>query len=215
MKKTTLIIILTAIMTSATAQSEIKTYGDTPKALGTIQGVVRDSVGPVDAFICEKNCKNEQVGFTYADLNGNFSFKIIDPVDSIEIKCLGYHTIKHPISGSRYDIVLQRDPATYKERSANDTIMRDRTGFTYDENHPILHINEHRIDSQKANWGDFDNNKDTYDKKEIAHLLGIDEENIKEIIVLKSNAAIKKWGSQAKNGSIDVWTKSELNGTKY
>ena len=78
MKRLLFFLLFLAVMMSVYAQSEIKAYGDSPKARGVIQGVVRDSVGPMDAFICEKDYKNKEVEFTFADRNGHFSFKLVN-----------------------------------------------------------------------------------------------------------------------------------------
>ena len=194
-----------AVMMSAYAQSEIKAYGDNPKALGLIQGEVRDSIGPLPAFICEKNFKNEEVDFTFAGLDGHFSFKLKNPADSIEIRAIGYYTIKAPITKNHYDVLLQRDPNIPEEYVGSRTEMK-RGNFRPDDIHPLLYLNNRWVTPDRANWDGLDYTKDTFSKKEIALLLGIEANSIIKIEVLKGKAATKRWSTRAKNGSIEVWT---------
>jgi len=204
MKRLLFFMSFSALITSAYAQPEIKSYGDYPKPGDRIQGVVRDSVGPIHAVIKEMNYKNNEVAYVFADMYGNFSLRIANPSDSIEVSTIGYYTIQFPISRDHYDIVLQRNPETYKYRSDE---VHDRTGFITDDIHPLLYLNNITQKTQHANWDGFDYSKETYNEKEIAHLLGIEVDSIIKVEVLKGKAATKKWGSRAKNGSIEVWTK--------
>jgi len=206
MKRLLFFLSFGTVIMSTHAQSEIKAYGDNPKAGYIIQGVVRDSVGPLDAFICEKNDKNEEVEFTFADLNGHFSFKLVSPADSIEVRRLGYYPITAPITKNHYDITLLRDPQISEVVIGGNTV-RDRTSFWNDEKYPLLLLNGSIMESDSTKWSDIDYSKDTYDKKEIAHLFGIEVDIIKHVNVLKGEDAVKKWGSRAKNGSIEVKTK--------
>jgi len=208
MKRSILFILSTIVITSVYAQTELRVYGERPKPKDRIQGVVRDSVHPVSyAIVVEMNYRNNEVAYTIADHDGNFSLRIVNPSDSIEIRSQGYYKIQIPITNSHYDVVLQRDPVTYKEPSPSDTILRDRTGYITDEIHPLLILDDHTVKTQNANWNNFEYNKDAYNKKEIAILFGIDADRIKEIKVLTGKAATKEWGPRAKNGSIEVWTK--------
>jgi len=205
MKRSILFILSTIVITSVYAQTELRVYGERPKPKDRIQGVVRDSVHPVScAIVVEMNYRNNEVAYTIADHDGNFSLRIVNPSDSIEISSQGYYKIQIPITNSHYDVVLQRDPVTYKEPSPSDTILRDRASYKPDVIHPFLLFNGGLV--HRANWDGLDYTKDTFNAKEMAVLLGIDADSIIDIIVLKGKAATKKWGIHAKNGSIEVWT---------
>jgi len=207
MKRLLFFLLFLAVMMSVYAQSEIKAYGDSPKARGVIQGVVRDSVGPMDAFICEKDYKNKEVEFTFADRNGHFSFKLVNPADSIEIRHIGYYSIKAPITKDHYDVFLQRDPNIPEEYVGSRTELKMIGAFSPDDIHPLLYLNNRWVIPDRANWDGIDYTKDKFSKKEIAILLGIEADSIIKIEVLKGEAATKRWSTRAKNGSIEVWTK--------
>lgn len=73
-----------ACSVSAFAQngSAIKALGSRPKAGDVIQGVVRDSEGPLKAVdVFEVNSKKEVVTYTFSDKNGHFSFELDNPED--------------------------------------------------------------------------------------------------------------------------------------
>ncbi len=199
-------MLFATLMTSAYAQYEIKSYGGKPKAGDRIQGVIRDSVGPISAAVIKEiNFKNKNVEWAIADKDGHFTLKLVNPADSFEVFSQGYYTIQFPISESQYDILLQRNPVTFKDRRGST--VHDRTGFKYDDIHPLIYLDGITFNPAKTDWEGLDYTKDSYNETEIAHLLGIEADSITKIKVLRGEAATKMWGTRARNGYIEVWTK--------
>lgn len=108
MKKTFALLLLTAVMTSVSAQDKLQ-KGD------LIYGTVTDSVGPVAGIIIiEKNSNNRIMAQTTTDENGNFSFRLVDPDNEI---CFmrkkqnlynNSHGVNMPITSLKYDINLDQ-----------------------------------------------------------------------------------------------------------
>ena len=88
---------------------------DMPKAGDIIYGTVTDSIGPVaGAIVIERNANERIMAQTKTDLNGNFSFRLVNPDNEI---CFmrkkqnlynNSHGVKMPITGQQYDINLDQ-----------------------------------------------------------------------------------------------------------
>ena len=88
---------------------------DMPKAGDIIYGTVTDSIGPVaGAIVIERNANERIMAQTNTDLNGNFSFRLVNPDNEI---CFmrkkqnlynNSHGVKMPITGQQYDINLDQ-----------------------------------------------------------------------------------------------------------
>lgn len=209
--KRLLFFLFCAVTMSANAQSVIKAYGDKPKARDIIQGVVKDSIGPLIAIVAEKNSKGDQVEWVFTDRNGHFSFKLVNPADSIEIRNYGYYSVQSPIYNNHYDVFLQKNPAIYTEEQSRDTTVRLRSSYKPDLIHPLLILDGHIMESwyEAVNWDGIEYTKDTFNEEEIAHILGIPANSIKKIKVQKGKEAIREWGQRAKNGVIEVESKGK------
>lgn len=206
MRKLIFILSFVAVMANASALSQITASGPRPKAGDVIRGVVKDSDGPVKAVIIrEKNIKNEVIDYTYSDKDGCFSFKLMDPADSIWIYMPGYYPVSSLILNNQYDAFIELDPNQY--HPSKD--VYNRAYNPYIEIRPLLLLDGRTMPNDSTIWKDIDYTKDTYTEKEIAVLLGIPADTIESITVLRGEAATKDWwGLRGKNGVVYVRTKT-------
>ncbi|MDD6516504.1 MAG: SusC/RagA family TonB-linked outer membrane protein [Prevotella sp.] len=73
-----------------------------------VSGTVTDEQGPiVAANVVEVDASNRIVAYSTTDINGNFSFKIVNPKDRIRVSFVGCKTKTLPIKGTTYNIELQ------------------------------------------------------------------------------------------------------------
>jgi len=191
------------------AQSETSVSGRKPFAGETISGVVRDSEGPMMMVtIKELNSKSKNIANAVTDIDGKFSFKLVNPSDSLEVSYYGYSSVKIPILGSQYDILLHIDPKINHDSLLIAAEKYKPTQPISDQNgYPLLFLDNHRVNSDSITWKNIDPTKDTYSKEELSCVFGIDAGVIKEISVLRDKAAIEFWGSRGKNGVIEIRTK--------
>ena len=80
-----------------------------------ITGTVSDNFGPVMlANVVELDKANRIVAATQTDINGNFSFKLVDPRDKLRISYVGYKTQTLHFDRTSYNITLT-DATTIRE----------------------------------------------------------------------------------------------------
>lgn len=92
MKKTIALLMLAATLSTAFAQETVR-----PGKL--IYGTVSDSNGPLAGIIVtERNSCDRIMAQTTTDVNGNFSFRLVNPNNRIQISKAGYETIDIPIN---------------------------------------------------------------------------------------------------------------------
>ena len=79
------------------------------QAPGTmISGTVSDDIEPLMMVnVVEVDEANRIVAHGVTDINGNFSFRIVDPKHRLKISYVGYATQIIPIKGTRYNIILK------------------------------------------------------------------------------------------------------------
>ena len=79
------------------------------QAPGTmIHGVVRDDIEPLMMCnVVEIDEANRIVAHGQTDMNGNFSFRIVNPKHKLKISYVGYKTQIIPINGTTYNIKLE------------------------------------------------------------------------------------------------------------
>ena len=79
------------------------------QAPGTmISGTVSDDIEPLMMVnVVEVDEANRIVAHGVTDINGNFSFRIVDPKHRLKISYVGYATQLIPIKGTRYNIKLK------------------------------------------------------------------------------------------------------------
>src|SRR5574344_62946 len=193
----------------AVAHSVIIASGSISESGDSIHGVVKDSSGPMMmVLICERNSKNKVVAHAVTDIEGHFSFKLVNSKDFLEVNCFGYYFVKSQISGSHYDIFLVRDPqiknnALEKSGKAVSAInsISGRNGY------PVLILDDRTITSDMTTWKYIDSEKDKYTKEELSLLFGIKADKIKKIQYLRDSEAYEFMGDRGKNGIIIIKTK--------
>ena len=72
---------------------------------------------------------------------------------------------------------------------------------------PLLVLDGNEITPESTAWAGFDLTKTEYSKEELARLFGVKARKIKNVTVLKGEAATAVWGSKGQNGVIEVQTK--------
>ena len=82
---------------------------DKPQKGDIIYGSVSDDEGPLmRILITEVNSNNRIMSQTMTDENGNFSFRLVNPDNTIKIAYNGYETVDIPITGSHYEIQMKQ-----------------------------------------------------------------------------------------------------------
>ena len=83
--------------------------GVSAQTAGTmIHGVVRDDLDALMACnVVEIDKANRIVAHAVTDINGNFSFRIVDPKNRLKISYVGYETQIIPIKGTTYKITMK------------------------------------------------------------------------------------------------------------
>lgn len=195
----------------AVTQSEIIAFGSISESGDSIYGVVRDSSGPMMmVLISERNSKNEVVAQAVTDIEGHFSFKLVNPEDFLEVKFFGYYLVKSQISGSHYDIFLVRDPKIKNkalEKSGKAVNAIDRIAGL--NGYPVLILDDRVITSDITTWKDIDPKKEKYTKEELSLLFGIKADKIKKIQYYRDSEAYKFMGERGKSGIIIIKTQEK------
>lgn len=78
------------------------------KAGDTIRGVVSDSIGPIMmANVVERDAGNRIVAHAVTDSIGEFSFRLQNPKDRIEVSYIGFETVSLTIDTTFLDVTLK------------------------------------------------------------------------------------------------------------
>lgn len=97
----TVLLVIQVAVTTAFAQ-------DKPKAGDTISGVISDSIGPmIWVNVVELDSSDSVVAHTVTDFGGNFSFRLVNPDDRMQIPCVGYETVVIPIDTTFFEIKMK------------------------------------------------------------------------------------------------------------
>ncbi|MBR5934750.1 MAG: hypothetical protein IKZ89_01210 [Bacteroidaceae bacterium] len=101
MKKKIVLLLVAAAITSAFAQ-------DKPKAGDIIYGIVSDNEGPMmGVYVTERNEYDRIMAQSTTDVNGNFSFKLVNPDDRILITYPYYETVDKRIDRKYIEITMK------------------------------------------------------------------------------------------------------------
>ena len=85
----------------------VSVSGKKPKAGNIIFGTVQDEEGPMMMVnVTERNDKDRIVAHAVTDMEGNFSFRVVNPDDRLEITYVGYKKVNTDITGSEFTITL-------------------------------------------------------------------------------------------------------------
>ena len=78
------------------------------KAGDIITGVVSDNEGPMMMVnVTERDANDRIVAHSITDKDGVFAFKLVNPMDRLEISYVGYETVDIPISKNHFEIKMQ------------------------------------------------------------------------------------------------------------
>ena len=79
-----------------------------PKAGDVISGTVSDKDGPMMMVnVVERDSNDRIVAHSLTDIGGNFSFRLVNPDDRIQITCVGYETVLIPIDMTYLEIKMK------------------------------------------------------------------------------------------------------------
>lgn len=78
------------------------------KAGDVISGVIEDAEGPMMMVnVTERDEADRIVAHAITDMEGNFSFRLVNPKDRIQITYVGYETVDIPITKLYYEITMK------------------------------------------------------------------------------------------------------------
>ena len=78
------------------------------KAGDVISGVVEDNEGPMMMVnVTERDAADRIVAHAITDMEGNFSFRLVNPKDKIQITYVGYETVDLPIDKVYFEIKMK------------------------------------------------------------------------------------------------------------
>jgi len=120
-----------------------------PKAGDIISGIVEDDIEPlmfVNVVEIDKN--NRIVAHGTTDINGNFSFKIVNPKDNIRVSYVGYQTQTLPINRKYFKIHMSSS-TTLKEVVVKATKKTQSSGLSI----PVTEIS---VASQSIDMKEFE-----------------------------------------------------------
>ena len=106
MKTSRFIVFMVLLFVQAAATTVFAQ--DKPKAGDTISGIIRDSIGPmIWVNVVELDSSYSVVAHTVTDFGGNFSFRLVNPDDRIQITFVGYETVDIPIDTTFFEIKMK------------------------------------------------------------------------------------------------------------
>ena len=204
---------------------------ETVKAGDMIRGTVIGNDGPMMmANVTERDAADRIVAHSITDIDGNFSFRLVDPSDRIRISYYGYETVDTVIAGSFYNIKLKEGGDIPKEvlsysfdslQVAFDNYnlyLEQRQGVRaraygpqYPKNgYPLLVVDGKIMQVSQVNTQCLDSlvsGKLRLDNEIAARIVGLKEHEIKSVSLLKDAAATTIWGQRGANGVIEVETR--------
>ena len=101
--------------------SGVCNHASAQKAGDVISGTITDDAGPVwMANICERDSLNRIVAHSVSDTCGNFSFRLVNPDNKIEVTHIGYERVDISIDRTHYEIKMKEgESIPYVDISAN------------------------------------------------------------------------------------------------
>lgn len=143
--KKTLVSLALLLSASVTAFAQNK-----PKAGELIYGTVTDSEGPLAGIVVtERNHNDRIIAQTTTDINGNFSFRMVNPDHRIIITYKGYNTVDTPVTRQYQEIVMSKitqSPVTTVDEALAGRIA-GCCGMSYGHDEPIMEMDHRRVNS--------------------------------------------------------------------
>ncbi len=116
----TVLLSIQAAVTTAFAQ-------DKPKAGDTISGIIREESGPMMMVnVTERDSSDRIVAHTITDMAGEFSFRLVNPDDRIQITYVGYEKVDIPIDKTFFEIKMNEEELIDDDSTTPDTSPRGR-----------------------------------------------------------------------------------------
>ena len=107
MKKIFAFLLLLVSCLLSTFNSQLSTLSAQTAGI-MIHGVVQDEFETLmGCNVLEIDNSNRIVAATQTDINGNFSFRIVDPKHKLKFTYVGYETQIIPIKGTNYNITTR------------------------------------------------------------------------------------------------------------
>ena len=204
--------LFSLICSFASAQEQTVTAvaaQNTIKAGDMISGTVSDSEGPMMLVnVTERDSANRIVANSVTDKDGNFSIRLVNPSDRLQIIYPGYEVVDTAISGTYYKIRMKVDeyfpPVVIEAERIDEMTMYGPIPL---KSKPLLVLNGQTITRRDVVWIGIDDKKTEYTKRELARIFGVKARKIKDYRVLIGKPAVTKWGTAAWFGAIEVDTK--------
>ena len=203
--------LFSLICSYASAQEQtvtIEATQDTIKAGDIISGIVSDSEGPMMLVnVTERDSANRIVANSVTDIEGNFTIRIVNPADRLQIIYPGYEMVDTVISGTYYKIRMKVDmdfpPVEIEAERIEEMTLYGPIPL---KSKPLLVLNGQTITRWGLAWRGIDHTKMEFTKKELARIFGVKARKIKDYRVLIGKPAVTKWGTAAWFGAIEVET---------
>ena len=115
-----------------TKGTKITVAGNKPQAGGMVSGVIKNDEGPMLMVnVTELDDLNRIRSHAISDPQGNFSMRIVNPADVLFIQYDGYYNVSAEMTGSFFDITMQRDPGAPRPDAENQptTYTPDKDGI--------------------------------------------------------------------------------------
>jgi hypothetical protein len=78
------------------------------KAGDVISGVIEDNEGPMMMVnVTERDAADRIVAHAITDMEGNFSFRLVNPNDRLQVTYVGYETVDIPIDKAYFEIKMK------------------------------------------------------------------------------------------------------------
>lgn len=78
------------------------------KAGDVISGVIEDTEGPMMMVnVTERDAADRIVAHAITDMEGNFSFRLVNPNDRLQVTYVGYETVDIPINKTYFEITMK------------------------------------------------------------------------------------------------------------
>ncbi|MBO7437183.1 MAG: SusC/RagA family TonB-linked outer membrane protein [Bacteroidaceae bacterium] len=100
------------------------------KAGDIISGVVQDSEGPLMMVnVTERDAADRIVNHAITDMEGNFSFRLVNPEDRLQITYVGYETVDIPIDKTYFEIDMKEQGGDIPEVEITAERYQETTGL--------------------------------------------------------------------------------------
>ena len=225
--------------------SVICNHASAQKAGEMISGRITDDEGPLMyANVCERDSLNRIVAHSVSDAEGRFSFRLVNPENTINVTLIGYESVKLPIDKMYYEIKMEQSPEQYLDniigsdvvtinedlqgKVAGLNILFESSDLAYgppvrslmkridgvDVAIPLVTFDFELMDIDEAKLESFDFENKYNDRKSLAGLLGVKKSSLKAVRYLKNPKSTAIWGYRGFYGVLEILTKKQYQKSK-